>query len=464
MNSTIYDLLMITSFDLDRLIEDYRQFFLALLPGMFIFACLIEYFDKMNVFDLFKRGIIAVIILTSVTSFYKESIKYSIDAADTKFSEQKSKNILLMDMFEAAKFFDRIDDKEKDFIKDHGYLKGGLKFIKYHFFDSFINDGFTIGVYFISQLCFVLIKVIYSLVYYLGYGLMGIPILIYLFPTMGNVLRGGILSYIWCLIVPHVLVFVLSMIGAEINRGYDSGQVIGGSITGTVLLFLLTLFIAFTPFISMMLINGSGIAQAGGMMALIGGHFIRSLPMQGVNSGASMISGGSLGPKGKVAVGVVSTGGSFMIQAFNGSIKRLSDLRGANRSGFNNFSGGKKSMSAENKNLDANSIIQRIKSFSSSLDMSQRLSRGHSSSSDQVKSASEVRFKLSNNSNHLRKVNNEQENKGSKRQFTKSDEYSTSGTNNKKTNGINRNFRSISKPKSSDYSDNRLKRRESNKA
>lgn len=464
MNSTIYDLLMITSFDLDRLIEDYRQFFLALLPGMFIFACLIEYFDKMNVFDLFKRGLIAVIILTSVTSFYKESIKYSIDAADTKFSEQKSKNILLMDMFEAAKFFDRIDDKEKDFIKDHGYLKGGLKFIKYHFFDSFINDGFTIGVYFISQLCFVLIKVIYSLVYYLGYGLMGIPILIYLFPTMGNVLRGGILSYIWCLIVPHVLVFVLSMIGAEINRGYDSGQVIGGSITGTVLLFLLTLFIAFTPLISMMLINGSGIAQAGGMMSLIGGHFIRSLPMQGVNSGASMISGGSLGPKGKIAVGVVSAGGSFMSQALNGSIKRLSDFRGANRSGFNNFSGGKKSMSAENKNLDANSISQRIKSFSSSLDMSQRLSRSHSSSSDQVKSASEVRFKLSNNSNNLRKVNNEQKNKGSKRQFTKLDEYSTSGANNKKTNGINRNFRSISKPKSSAHSDNRLKRRESNKA
>ena len=464
MNSTIYDLLMITSFDLDRLIEDYRQFFLALLPGMFIFACLIEYFDRMNVFDLFKRGLIAVIILTSVTSFYKESIKYSIDAADTKFSEQKSKNILLMDMFEAAKFFDRIDDNKKDFIKDHGYLKGGLKFIKYHFFDSFINDGFTIGVYFISQLCFILIKVIYSLVYYLGYGLMGIPVLIYLFPTMGNVLRGGILSYIWCLIVPHVLVFVLSMIGSEINRGYDSGQVIGGSITGTVLLFLLTLFIAFTPFISMMLINGSGIAQAGGIMSLIGGNFIKSLPMKGVNSGASMISGGNLGPKGKIAVGVISAGGSFMSQAFNGSMKTLRGLRGSSQSGFNNFSGGKNSMSTENKNLDANSISQQIKSFSSSLDMNQRNNRNQTTKSDQFKNASEVRFKLSNNSDNLRRENNEKKFRKNDYRAQKNDEYARSNQIYKKTNDSNYDARSSRQSRLTRHSDRGFKQRTSDKA
>ena len=238
-----------------------------------------------------------------------------------------------MDMFEASKYFDKIDDTRKtNFFKGNGYLSGGLKFLKYHFFDSFVNDGFTIGVYFFSQLCFLLIKVIYSLVYYLGYGLIGIPILIYLFPTMGNVLRGSIISYLWCLIVPHVLVFVLSMIGSEINRGYESAQIIGGSISGTALLFLLTLFIAFTPFISMMLINGSGVAQAGGLISLVGGNFIRSLPMSGVNSGASFMTGGGLGPKGKVALGFLSAGSTMASGSMKGAKGVMSGFKRPNNS------------------------------------------------------------------------------------------------------------------------------------
>ena len=463
MNSTIYDLLMITSFDLDHLIEDYRQFFLALLPGMFIFACLIEYFDRMNVFDLFKRGLIAVIILTSVTSFYKESIKYSIDAADTKFSEQKSKNILLMDMFEASKYFDRIDDKDKSFFKDHGYLKGGLKFIKYHFFDSFINDGFTIGVYFISQLCFILIKVIYSLIYYLGYGLMGIPVLIYLFPTMGNVLRGGILSYIWCLIVPHVLVFVLTMIGSEINRGYDNAQVIGGSLTGTAMLFLLTLFIAFTPFISMMLINGSGIAQAGGMMSLIGGHFIRSLPMKGVNGGASVVSSGKLGPKGTVALGAVNAGASLAGKAVSGSLGTLSRFRSGGAKNISQFKGGSNKMSKEDKTLDAGSISQQIKSFSSSLNMNEMNKKSHSNSSGQFKNASEVRFKLANNSNNFRKVNNEKQSTKDKRATKEHAQHPRGHRINQKAYDSNRDFRSARKPRALNNTNDRSKQRNTSK-
>ncbi len=326
MNNTIYDLLLISSFDLDGLIEDYRLFFMSLMPGMFIFACLIEYFDRMNAFGLVKRALIAVLIMSTVSSFYKTSIKYSIDTANTKFESQKGSNILLMDMFSASSYFDDLESNKKDrFFKDNGIVGGSLKFIKYHLFDSFINDGFTIGVYFLSKLCFILIKVVYSLVYYLGYGLIGIPVLIYLFPTMGNVLRGSILTYLWCLIVPHVLVFVLSMIGSEINKGYEAGQIIGGSASGTALLFILTLFIAFTPFITMMLINGSGLAHAGGIISMVGGTFIRSLPMRGINTAATLMTGGSLGPKSLIASKVVSGGAKTTMRGFNFAGTKLSN-------------------------------------------------------------------------------------------------------------------------------------------
>ncbi|WP_127718280.1 hypothetical protein [Halobacteriovorax sp. HLS] len=411
MTNTIYDLLMITSFDPDSLIEEYRVFFLSLLPGMFIFACLIEYFDRMNVFELVKRALVAVIIMASVTSFYKVSIRYSIDAANTKFEQQKGSNILLMDMFEASSYFDKIDKNKKDrFFKDNTLFKGTLKFVKYHFFDSFINDGFTIGVYFLSQLCFILLKVVYSLVYYLGYGLVGIPVLIYLFPTMGNVLRGGILSYLWCLIVPHVLVFVLSMIGSEINRGYQVGQIIGGSATGTILLFTLTLFIAFTPFITMMLINGSGIAQAGGIISLMGGNFIKSLPSKGVNAGATVLTGGALGPKSTIAKNIVGFGAGTAMKGLSGAGNQFKSALSNLRSSFSNSSNNtvspqSHSSSSSNSNTNSSSSSGMSSKFRSS-NQTQVREGGNNVKQQEIKTRSRETNKSGTNNRQSEKTNN----------------------------------------------------------
>jgi len=307
MENVIKDILLIQSFNLDDLIEDYRVFFLAIIPGMFVLASLIEYFDRMNAFALLKRGIISVLILSTVTSFYKISIDASMEAANKKLRDQKQSNILLMDMFGAFTSWDTLsaNKTQHNFNKDDGAFSKTLGFFKYHLFDRFINDGFTIVVFFICKICFVILKVVYSLVYYLGYGLIGIPCLIYLFPTMGNVLRGGILSYLWCLVVPHVLVFILSMIGTEINKGYVSGQIIGGSAMGTAMLFVMSLFLAFTPMITAMILNGSGISQAGGIIATLGGNFVMNLPKSGFNTGAVLFAGGALGPKMKLAKGLI---------------------------------------------------------------------------------------------------------------------------------------------------------------
>lgn len=301
MNNKLLDLLLIQSFDLEGLIEEYRLFFLGLLPFMFVLACLVEYFDRLNVYDLVKRALISVLILTSVTTLYKESIFASIEAANIKLEEQRQSNILLMDIFEGGVYLENLPETQKTtFYKDGGYIAGTLKFLKYHMFDVFVNDSFTVGVYFISQLCFLILKIVYSLVYYLGIGLIGIPCLIYIFPTMGNVLRGAILSFIWCLVVPHILVFILTMIGTEISKGYLNGQIIGGSVTGTALLFIMTLFVAFTPLIAVMLVNGSGMAQAGGIIASIGANYVMNLPRHSLNTGAVLATGGSIGPKAKL--------------------------------------------------------------------------------------------------------------------------------------------------------------------
>lgn len=312
MNYLMKDLLLVQSLSLGSLTEQYHEFFLALLPSIFIVALIVEFFDRLNPFGLMRRVLISILLLTTVSSFYTQTIDASMATADEILQGQKQENILLMDMFGGFNHWKEYQGKEKEsFFKDNSKLEGALKFIKYHLFDSFINDGFTITIYFIAKLCFLILKVVYSLVYYLGLGLIGIPCLLYIFPTMGNVLRGAIFSYLWCLIVPHILVFIISLIGSEINQGYTSGQIIGGSMMGTTLLFILTLFIAFTPLIASMILAGSGLAQAGGIIASIGANYVMNLPRNSINTSAALLSGGTLGPKMKLASKTLGTGYKF---------------------------------------------------------------------------------------------------------------------------------------------------------
>ena len=299
---SVKDLLLIGSFELDGLIEDYRIFIISLLPSLFIIAVLIEYLDRLEPFTLIKRAFISIFILVSVPLFYHQAIDYSMRSADEVLASQKQGNALLMDMMMGKihlSALEKQNEQQKSYAKEKG-IQRIFGFLKYHLFVGEVNDIFVTLVIFITKICFLILKVVYSLVYYLGYGLIGIPCLLYLFPTMGNVLRGAILSFIWCLIVPHILVFMLSLIGSEINKAYASGEIIGGTLTGTALLFVLSLFMAFTPLIASMLLSGSGTAQAGGVIAAMGANSVMNLPKNTINTFARGLTGDSLGPKTKL--------------------------------------------------------------------------------------------------------------------------------------------------------------------
>ena len=410
MTSIMRDLLLVQGFTLNTLIEEYRLFFLSLLPSVFILAVIVEYFDRLEPFTLVKRAFISILILTTVTSFYEKSIFSSMNTADQVLREQKQQNILLMDLFDGFKHWDSMKEKkEKKFFKDQNAFTGALAFLKYHLFDSFINDGFTITIFFITKLCFVILKVVYSLVYYLGLGLIGIPCLIYLFPSMGNVLRGAILSYLWCLIIPHVLVFIISMIGTEINKGYVSGHIIGGSMMGTTFLFILTLFVAFSPLIGAMILNGSGISQAGGVIASIGANYVMNLPRKTVNNAAMMMTGAPLGPKSTFAKGVVKGG----YQLTKGA--KLSGLNKFSSSGRGSVNTAKKAESVKPMGLRGTSIKGHIPSHVSDSDFVTLKNINKSSGVDFISAptrknptykASQVSIKSTNQQNNKRSANN----------------------------------------------------------
>jgi hypothetical protein len=86
----------------------------------------------------------------------------------------------------------------------------------------------------------------------------------------------------------------------------------------------LTLFIAFTPLIGAMILNGSGISQAGGIIASIGANYVMNLPKNTVNNAAMLATGGPLGPKAMFAKGLAKGGYQFAKKAKIPSFNKFS--------------------------------------------------------------------------------------------------------------------------------------------
>ena len=100
---------------------------------------------------------------------------------------------------------------------------------------------------------------------------MGIPCLLYLFTKTQGAMKGAVTTFVWLLVAPHVLVFMMTIISSEINKGYH-GQILGGSIAGTALLIVLAIFIAFVPLITTMLISITGVSSAGSIISTLLAH------------------------------------------------------------------------------------------------------------------------------------------------------------------------------------------------
>ena len=287
----IKDLLLIKTPDMGALMEDYRLFFAGLLPAVFMIALIVEHVTAINPEGLLKRAAISVLLLSCVGLFYHKSVAASMEAADAALRLQRIKNPLLMDMLGSKAHTLRIDKSAGNdrFFGKGGFFKGVLKFFKYHLFASPVNDAFTLGVMFVTKICFVILKIVYSLVYWIGLALFGIPCLIHLLPGMAGVLRGALTSFLWCLALPHVLVIILSVLGSEINRGYAAGQVIGDSVAGTALLFVMALMVAFVPLITSFILSGGGVSHAGSVIAAMGVNLAANLPKRFANKAANAL-------------------------------------------------------------------------------------------------------------------------------------------------------------------------------
>ena len=293
MNS-IEDLLLINSLDAAALMEHYRLFFMGLLPFVFMVALIFEYFAQIDPEGLLKRAVISVLLLSCVGTFYHKSINASIAAADEIFKSEKARNPTLREAFTRAVLPSEVVEK----AGKGGYFSAVVDFVKFHLITSKINVVLKAVITLIVVICFIILKVVYSLVYWLGFALFAIPCLIYLLPGMSKVLKGALISYLWCLTLPHVLVVVMSMLTRLIGHSHTSGRIIGDSVLGTALIFVMALMVAFVPVITSFILTGGGVSHAGGVIAAMGANFAMNMPKQAFNRASRYLLVNAGGPMG----------------------------------------------------------------------------------------------------------------------------------------------------------------------
>lgn len=251
---------------------------------VFVFALLIDRFlERQQPMQILKRVLLAQVILISMPLYYKGVIGFGFDVGNNLLSKQTTG--LVANWTKITKRAEIQMKKKPD----------TLDVVKAFF--SF--DGASVVEKMAATLifiCILLLKVIYSVVYYGTYSAVPILCLLAIFPKFENHLQGAFKSILFLIIEVILVAFVLLFMNSTISFGINAN----GFMTGLVAIakFLVLVFILLgTLKMSHSLINGSGIESwAGGMGQMLGAGLAYK------TMGLGMSAAGTTGKVGKDAL------------------------------------------------------------------------------------------------------------------------------------------------------------------
>ncbi|MGB0454606.1 MAG: hypothetical protein ACPGJV_12935 [Bacteriovoracaceae bacterium] len=292
MNSNLRNEILIESDSIRELIKESLVYFENSLPAFFLMAICIHMILSKPSSEFLTKGFLAILALIVIENSYFEAIDASIDLANERLKSKANDNLILKGMILENNLTNRnftgysLEGSKTTFKNLISNPSSILKFIKYNLLSFPVNEILSIVLHLVTQLCFIANKAVFSIMYYLGYGLFGIPCILFLFPGMEGSLKGAILNFVTCLVAPHILVFLIVLITDEMKLNVTTGKIIGGSVEGTALLIVLTVLIAIVPVLSYKLVTGSGISYVSSLVstATIGNILNGAKTLSGFNA------------------------------------------------------------------------------------------------------------------------------------------------------------------------------------
>ncbi|NOT78463.1 MAG: hypothetical protein HOP07_05610 [Bacteriovoracaceae bacterium] len=218
----------------------------------FLIALIWEYFNEFKFGEVVKKLIIILAFMGAFYPIHKEGVELSLKSSGELLREISPNNLFLRKWTEV-----KVKTSEDKMSKATGW--GTIERILVPNFNDLLGTVFFL----LSKLLIWILKLIYSTIYHLTYVFAPLTAILYFFPITNASIKGTIISSLWCMILPFVLIAILGIVGNSFQTNANNGEVVISSMDQILWLFGVTLLIGASPIFTLGLLKGSGMAMAG---------------------------------------------------------------------------------------------------------------------------------------------------------------------------------------------------------
>ncbi len=259
-NNVIADLLFIQNQEAIRVSQYILECSQKFLGVFFLLGTILEFFHEWNFSGVLKRLIFASILLVSFESMLIKGVNLSFEISGTLLKRFSPNNHLVKE-FKKAQANHNKENNNKSASR-FGYLKAIPNLL--------IDSATSITLYILKFLSFLLLKHIYSLVYFLLYSFFGLSALLSILNISQNSLEGSIKTLLWLYLTPLVLTITLILLDGIYGIKNPQGISVTENLENSLHLLVTCISLLMAPVFSTALIAGTGLGQVGDKLASMG--------------------------------------------------------------------------------------------------------------------------------------------------------------------------------------------------
>lgn len=258
-NNVIADLLFIQNQEAIRVSHYILQICQKFLGVFFLLGTILEFFGDWHFSGVLKRLLFASILLVSFESMLIKGVNLSFEISQTLL-KRFSPNNNLVKTFQKAKAEHQKENTNQS--KIFGYLRAIPNLL--------IDSATSIILYILKFLSFLLLKHLYSLVYFLLYSFFGLSALLSILNISQNSLEGSIKTMLWLYLTPLVLTITLILLDGIYSIKNPQGISVTDNLENSLHLLVTCISLLMAPVFSTALIAGTGLGQVGDKLASMG--------------------------------------------------------------------------------------------------------------------------------------------------------------------------------------------------
>jgi hypothetical protein len=238
------------------------------LGVFFLLGTILEFFADWNFSGVLKRLIFASVLLVTFESMLIKGVNLSFEISQTILKRFSPNNNLVKAMQKAKS--EALNEKGQKSATIFGHLKALPNLL--------IDSATSITLYILKFLSFLLLKHLYSLVYFLLYSFFGLSALLSILNISQKSLEGSIKTLFWLYLTPLVLTITLILIDGIYNFKNPQGISVTENLENSLHLLVTCISLLMAPVFSTALIAGTGLGQVGDKIASMGAMSALMMP------------------------------------------------------------------------------------------------------------------------------------------------------------------------------------------